>query len=82
MAVQWLGLCAPNAGGLDSIPGQGIRSHMLQLRPSAVKRKLTWEGRHFWLKELQRGRCSGAPVTPVMPLPTPAQVLLDQISRA
>ena len=37
---------------------------------------------HFWLKELQRGRCSGAPVTPVMPLPTPAQVRLDRISRA
>ena len=30
--VQWLRLCAPNAGGLGSIPGQGTRSHMLQLR--------------------------------------------------
>ena len=29
--VQWLRLCAPNAGGPGSIPGQGIRSHMLQL---------------------------------------------------
>ena len=26
--VQWLRLCAPNAVGLGSIPGQGTRSHM------------------------------------------------------
>ena len=30
--VQWLRLCAPNARDLDSIPGQGTRSHLLQLR--------------------------------------------------
>ena len=30
--VQWLRLCAPNAGSLGSIPGQGTRSHMPQLR--------------------------------------------------
>ena len=30
--VQWLRLCTPNAGGPGSIPGQGIRSHMLQLK--------------------------------------------------
>ena len=32
MVVQWLRLCAPNAGGLGSIPGQGTRSHMPQLK--------------------------------------------------
>ena len=32
LAVQWLKLCASNAGGPDSIPGQGTRSHMLQLK--------------------------------------------------
>ena len=32
LVVQWLRLCAPNAGGLSSIPGQGTRSHMLQVR--------------------------------------------------
>ena len=32
LVVQWLRLRAPNAGGLGSIPGQGTRSHMLQLR--------------------------------------------------
>ena len=25
MAVQWLRLCAPTAGGMDSIPGQGTK---------------------------------------------------------
>ena len=25
--VQWLGLHAPKAGGLGSVPGQGTRSH-------------------------------------------------------
>ena len=28
LVVQWLRLCAPNAGGPGSIPGQGTRSHM------------------------------------------------------
>ena len=30
--VQWLRLCAPNAGSPGLISGQGTRSHMLQLR--------------------------------------------------
>ena len=32
LVVQWLRLHAPNAGGLGSIPGQGTRSYMPQLR--------------------------------------------------
>ena len=32
LVVQWLRLRAPNAGGLGSIPGQGTRSHMPQLK--------------------------------------------------
>ena len=32
LVVQWLRLCTPNSGGLGSIPGQGTRSHMPQLR--------------------------------------------------
>ena len=32
LMVQWLRLCVPNAEGLGSIPGQGTRSHMTQLR--------------------------------------------------
>ena len=36
---QWLRLCAPNAGGPRSIPGQRMRSHMPQLKtPNAAKR--------------------------------------------
>ena len=42
--VQWLRFCTPSAGGPGSIPGQGARAHILQLRvlmlqprPSAVK---------------------------------------------
>ena len=30
--AQWLGLCAPNAGGPGSIPEWGTGAHMLQLR--------------------------------------------------
>ena len=32
LVVQWLTFLTPNAGSLGSIPGQGTRSHMLQLR--------------------------------------------------
>ena len=32
LVVQWLRLHAPNAGSLGLIPGQGTRSHMMQLR--------------------------------------------------
>ena len=32
LVVQWLRLHAPNAGGQGSIPGQGTRAHMPQLR--------------------------------------------------
>ena len=32
LVVQWLRLRAPNTGGPGSIPGQGTRSHMPQLR--------------------------------------------------
>ena len=30
--VLWLKLCASNAGSLGSIPGQGTRFHMAQLK--------------------------------------------------
>ena len=32
LVVQWLRLPTPNAGGLGSIPGQGTRLHMPQLK--------------------------------------------------
>ena len=39
LVVQWLRLRAPNAGSLGSIPGQGTRSHTLQLRVCMVQLK-------------------------------------------
>ena len=39
LVLQWLRLGAPNVGGLGSIPGQGTRSHMLQLDPAQPKNK-------------------------------------------
>ena len=37
LVVQWLRRHIPNEGDLGSIPGQGIRSRMPQLRPCAAK---------------------------------------------
>ena len=37
LVVQLLRLWTPNAGGLGSIPGQGTRSHMLQLKLGTAK---------------------------------------------
>ena len=37
LVAQWLTLYGPNAGSLGLIPGQGTRSHMLQLKTSAIK---------------------------------------------
>ena len=39
LVVEGLGLWAPNAGGRDSIPGWGTRSHMLQLKILGVVTK-------------------------------------------
>ena len=38
--VQWLRLHGPDAGGLGSIPGQGARSHMPQLRVCKLHLKI------------------------------------------
>ncbi|TEA39692.1 hypothetical protein DBR06_SOUSAS3410160, partial [Sousa chinensis] len=40
LAVQWLRLHAPNAGGLGLVPGQGTRSQMPQLKtPHATTKR-------------------------------------------
>ena len=41
LVVQWPRFCAPNAGGPGSIPGQGTRSHVLQLKITHSATK-TW----------------------------------------
>ena len=40
LVVQWLRLCTPNAGGLSLTPGQGTRSHMLQLTVHMLQLKI------------------------------------------
>ena len=40
--AQWLRLCAPNAEGQGSIPGQGTGSHMPQLKSSHAATKTHW----------------------------------------
>ena len=40
LVILWLRGHAPNAGGLGSIPGGGIRSHMSQIVPWATRRSL------------------------------------------
>ncbi|TEA29128.1 hypothetical protein DBR06_SOUSAS10510099, partial [Sousa chinensis] len=40
LEVQWLRLYAPNAGGPGSIPGQGTRSHTLQLSVRTLQLKI------------------------------------------
>ena len=37
--VQWLRFCAPNAGDPSLIPGQGTRSHMLEIRVCMLQLK-------------------------------------------
>ena len=39
LVVQWLTFLTPNAGSLGSIPGQGTRSHVLQLRALMLQLK-------------------------------------------
>ena len=41
LVVQWLRLRAPNAGDPGSIPGQGTRFHMPQLRVCMLQLKIT-----------------------------------------
>ena len=41
LVVQWLRLHVPNASYPGSIPGQGTRSRILQLRPRAAKKQRT-----------------------------------------
>ena len=40
LMVQWLRLCALNAGGPGSIPGQGTRSRMPPLRVCMLQLKI------------------------------------------
>ena len=50
--VQWLRLYAPNAGGLGLIPGQGTKSHMLQIKILHAATK-TWCSQINFLKRIK-----------------------------
>ena len=39
LVVQWVRICAPNAGGPGSIPGWGTRSHTHAATKKSVCRK-------------------------------------------
>ena len=43
LVVQWLRLCAPNAGDSGLIPGQGTISHMPQLRVCMLQQRPSTE---------------------------------------
>ena len=59
LVVQWLRLCAPKAGGLGSIPGQGTRSHMRQGKDIfKLTRNLSpYIGRNFPFMKVQENLC-------------------------
>ena len=50
LVVQWLRICAPKAGGPDSIPGQGTRSHMSQRRVPRLQLKIPRSTTKTWLQ--------------------------------
>ena len=50
LAVQWLRLLAPNAGGLGVSPGQGTRSHVPQLKISCATIKIWYSQPFFFFK--------------------------------
>ena len=48
LVVQWVRLRAPNAGGLGVIPGQGTRSHVLQLGVCILQVKMLHAATKTW----------------------------------
>ena len=58
--VPWLRLCAPDAGGLGSIPGRGTRSHTLQPRPGAGPKTPTKSPEHRFGDAACLGACRRA----------------------
>ena len=57
LLVQWLSLHAPNAGGPGSIPSQGTRSHMLQLRVHMLQLRLS-TAKYIHLKKRYRKKAA------------------------
>ena len=56
LVVQWVGLCTPNAGCLGSVPGQGTRCCMPQLRsPHAATKRSHMPQRRSHVPQLRPG---------------------------
>ena len=58
LVVQWLRLRAPNAGDLGSIPGQGTRSRMPQLKIMRAATKKTLHAAMKIPRATTKTRCS------------------------
>ena len=56
LVVQWLRLHAPNAGRPGSIPGQGTRSHMLQLRVCVPQIKMLRATAKTWHSQINKNK--------------------------
>ena len=54
LVAQGLRLLAPNAGGLGSIPDQGTRSHMLQLKLLHATTKTQDSQKKYFLENLKK----------------------------
>ena len=90
LVVERLRLYAPNAGGLGSIPGQGTKSHIPQLRPGAAptstekwlqweekkKKKLKWPTERDWGVSNSKGLKNS---TPLDELGFPSVICLSRI---
>ena len=63
--VQWLRLRPPNAGGPDSIPGQGTRFHMSQLRAHILQLQTPHAATKTWhsqiIKKEKKCDCGSCP---------------------
>ena len=51
LVVQWLKLCTPNAGGPGSIPGQGTRPHIKQIRVCMPQLRLVQSNKEIKIKK-------------------------------
>ena len=65
LVVQWLTIFTPNAGGPGSIPGQGTRYHVLQLRVHMLKLKILHETMKIEDPECKDGRTEKTATTRV-----------------
>ena len=56
LVVQWLRLCAPSAGAAGSIPGQGTRPHMRQLRVYTPQLTIPHAATKAWCSQINKNK--------------------------